>query len=178
MSSKPTWRQRWLISVAIGMLGIYALLGFLRARDAERRLRDTRAELDEVVAKIQDIERLQDAPTVAALQLESPAEITNRVAAARQAAGISQASLLREEPLDPQRIQRSDFEMRSTTIQLSAVTLPQVLTFCDQLRDEQTGSVVRDLSLTVPTDRGSGGDRETWETGLTLTQMIFSPKSR
>jgi hypothetical protein len=124
------------------------------------------------------MDRLQQAPKVAALQLQSPAQITNRIAAARQAAGLPEASLLREQPLDPQRIQRSDFQLRATMIDLAPASLPQALAFCEALRDEETGTVVRDLKLTVPQAGEDAQSPETWATSLTLTQMIFSPKSR
>ena len=178
MNTKAMTRQRILIAAALAILSVYALLAILGTREAQGRLSAARVDLAEVRAKLSEMERLMQAPKVAALQLESPAEISNRVAAARQAAGLPQSSLLREEPLDPQRIQRSDFELRSTTIDLAPATLPQILKFCDRLRDEETGSIVRDLRLNVPQNGSSGGGREKWEAGLTLTQMIFSPKSR
>ena len=178
MNAKEAKRRRILIGLALLMLAIYALLSVLDARSAESRLADARRDLDEVRERLGAIDRLKQAPKVAALQLESPAEITNRIAAARQAAGLPQSSLLREEPLDPQRIQRTDFELRSTSIDLAPATLPQIIKFCEGLRNEEIGSVVRDIRLTEPQNEANGGGEEKWEAGLTLTQMIFSPKSR
>ncbi|MGB7324936.1 MAG: hypothetical protein WBD31_08685, partial [Rubripirellula sp.] len=93
------------------------------------------------------------------------------------------AALLREQPTDPQRIGRSDFEMRMTTIGLAPSTMVQILKFCDALRDEKSGTMVRDLRLSVPRSPENGnqansGDVEKWDAEMTLTQMIFSPKSK
>jgi hypothetical protein len=178
MNLKQTTRQRLLIALALVVLALYAMLSLRDAISAQTHLDQTFSDLAEVASRIEDIERLRQAPTVAALQLESPAEITNRIAAARQAAGLPASSLLKEEPLDPQRVQRSDFELRSTTIDLAPATLPQIINFCDALRDEETGSVIRDITLTEPQNGATGGGQEKWGAQLVLTQMIFSPKSR
>jgi len=178
MNATQASRQRLLIALALVLLAVYAGLSVLDARSAQGRLSEARRDLAEVVKKLGDVERLKQAPKVAALQLESPAEIANRIAAARQAAGLPGSSLLKEQPLDPQRIQRSDFELRTTTIDLAPATLPQIINFCDALRDEETGTIVRDITLTEPQSGVAGGEQEKWGTQLILTQMIFSPKSR
>jgi hypothetical protein len=125
-----------------------------------------------------EIKQFQHAPKVAALQLESPAEITNRIDDAMQAAGLSESSLMKEDPSDPQRIQRTDFEIRSTVIDLAPSTLPEILRFCEALRDPETGTMVRDISLSTPRSEEDSEEEERWETQLVLTQMIFSPTSR
>jgi hypothetical protein len=178
MNAIPATRQRVLGATALLMLAVYAVLSVIEARGAQQRLAEARRDLAEVARMVGEIDRLKRAPKVAALQLESPDEIINRIAAARQAAGMPQSSLLKEQPQDPQRIQRSEFELRSTEIDLAPASLPQILQFCDALRDEETGSVVRDMTLIAPQEKAKGGAQETWETRLILTQMIFSPKSR
>ena len=85
---------------------------------------------------------------------------------------------MKEQPLDPIRIDRSDFEIRATDIELSAATLPQIVAFCDALRDPDTGTTVRDITLTEPRGGANSGKQEKWVAQLVLTQMIFSPKSR
>lgn len=177
-TAKETTRQRGLVALALVILGVYALLSVNDALAAAGRLSQARGDLLEVSQKLAEMERLQMAPKVAALQLESPAEITNRVSAARESAGLPQSSLMKEQPLDPVRIDRSDFELRATMIDLSAATLPQIIAFCDALRDEDTGTIVRDITLNEPRNSADGGKQEKWVAQLVLTQMIFSPKSR
>ncbi|TWT52717.1 hypothetical protein Pla22_03430 [Rubripirellula amarantea] len=177
----PITRQRWLFLIAMAILAFYAMLSVGASRRAAQRLATAQSDLVETKEKLRDVERLKTAPKVAALQLEAPAEITNRISAAREVAGLPQSSLLRQEPQEPQRIGRSDFEQRSTTITLSALTMKQIIEFCDALRDEQTGTIVRDLTLSNAQTRQSkqnNGGPEKWEAEMTLTQMIFSPKSQ
>ena len=178
MKSDSTSRTRLLIVIALLILGVYAVISMLQSRSATERLAQASEDLSEVSLKLLDIKRLQRAPKVAALQLESPAEITNRIAGALQAAGLTESNLMKVEPSDPQRVQRSDFEMRSTVIDLAPATLPQILRFCESLRDPETGTMVRDITLSAPRNEESGDGEERWETQLVLTQMIFSPKSQ
>ena len=177
-AAKQVARQRILIVVALLILGVYAVFSVLDTRSAQARLSEARIDLAEVVEKLDDIDRLKQAPKVAALELESPEEITNRIAKALSAAGLPASSLSEERPLDPQRIQRTDFQLRSTTIKLTPTGLPQIIKFCDALHDEDSGAVVRDITLTDPQNGAISGTQEKWEAQLTLTQMIFSPTSR
>ena len=170
-------RQRWLIAFALGMLGVYALLSIRDARSAYQRLEQTRDDFAEIRQKLGQIEQLKQAPRVAALDLETPDEIVNRVAAAIQSAGLPQSALSDQTSSEPQRVQRSDFKLRSITIKLAPATLLQIIRFCDALRDEDTGTIVRDLTLTEPGSSASRGGQEKWEAELILTQMIFSPTS-
>ena len=169
-------RQRILVAAALFVLGIYALLSLRDAWSAQTRLDQARSDLAEVIDKITHINALQSAPRVAALGLETADEFVNRIAAALQAAGLPQSSLNDQSSSKPVRVQRSDFKLRKVTIKLKPATLNQIITFCDELRDEETGTVIRDLTLTVPKN-DTGGDAEKWESELILTQMIFSPTS-
>ena len=177
-SARQIARQRILIAVALVLLGIYAVYSVLSSRSAQARLSAARMDLQEIENKLDDIARLKKAPKVAALKLESPEEITNRVAKALSVAGLPASSLSEERPLDPERIQRTDFQLRSTTIKLNAARLPQIIRFCEALQDEESGAVVRDITLTDPQNGEASRNQENWETQLTLTQMIFSPTSR
>ena len=171
-------RRRLLIAIAILVLAAYAVFGIWDVAAANQRLTAAEEDFAEVKAKLSQMEQWKDAPRVAALEIESPSQITNRISAARQAAGLPQSSLMREQPSAPQRIGRTDFELRSTTIELSASTLTQILKFCDSLRDEQSGTLVRDLRLSTPQGGAGSGSGELWGAEMTLTQTIFSPKAK
>ena len=85
---------------------------------------------------------------------------------------------MKEEPSDPQRVQRTDFEMRATAIELAPATLPQILRFCEALqgpRNRHDGAGHRAVS--APRNEGPDEKEERWESQMVLTQMIFSPKS-
>jgi hypothetical protein len=177
MTAKNPKRQRRLISVAIVVMGIYAVIGVMETTSKQKRLDQSVRDLDTIHTMLIDINRLKTVPKVAALRLESPAEITNRISAARSAAGLPESSLLREEPTAPRRIGRSNFELRSTTIDLAPASLPQIVAFCENLRDENAGTLVRDLTLTEPRNGSQQGRPESWKATLVLTQMFFSPTS-
>ncbi|OUW81187.1 MAG: hypothetical protein CBD74_08645, partial [Saprospirales bacterium TMED214] len=99
-------------------MGIYAASGVMGTQSKQKRFDQSLRDLDSIRMMLNDINRLKTVPKVAALRLDSPAEVTNRISAARATAGLSESTLLREEPTAPQRIDRSDFELRSTTIDL------------------------------------------------------------
>ena len=171
-------RGRIYLAAAFAVLAIYAALSVGQARSAADRLDEARDGLAEVTAKLRELQRLRDSPKVAALRLESPAEITGRIARAGEVAGLPQSALLKVGPQEPRRLQRSDFKVRATEIDLAAHDLPTIIAFCDALRDESTGTRVRDLTLTAPGTDAAGANRELWEAQLVLTQIIYSPTSR
>ncbi|MFK8115060.1 MAG: hypothetical protein AB8B91_22860 [Rubripirellula sp.] len=185
-AAKRTQRLRLLIGLMIGMLAVYAAFSVMAARDAQQRLSRAWDNLRETDVKLKEIEQLKNVPRVASLNLESPGDIAKRIDSALKAAGLG-PELLNQNPDAPQPIQKTDYQLRSTTIDLAACTMPQIVKFCDALHDVETGSVVRDIILTAPpvvesgrqnaSTRAKRGGQEKWEAQLTLTQMIFSPKS-
>lgn len=185
-AAKQTRRTRLLIAVALGVLATYAVISILSAREARQRLSQAQDNLTETRVKLREIAQLQKAPRVASLNLESPGDISKRIDAALQAAGLT-TELLDQNPDAPQQVQKTDYQIRATSIDLAPSTLSQILKFCDALQDPETGSVVRDLTLTPPQNpgntsnsgagrRANQGGQEKWEAQMTLTQMIFSPK--
>lgn len=178
MTGKSPKRKRRLITIALVFMGMYAVSGVMGTKAKQKRLDQSFQDLDSIRTMLNDIKQLKSAPKVAAFRLDSPSEITNRISAARTAADLPESTLLREEPTSPQRINRSDFELRSTTIDLAPASLTQIIAFCENLRDENSGTLVRDLTLTEPRTGTQQTGPESWKATLVLTQMFFSPKSR
>ena len=166
--------KRLLVGGAVLLLGLYAASSVTSAWSAASRLDLDRQDLRELRQKLSEIDRVSDDPRVAALDLESPDQIVNRINAALLKAGLKETVLANQTPSEPQRIGQTDFKLRSVEIKLNAATVRQIAAFCDALKDASTGSVVRDLQLFDPKQSGS---RETWNSQMTLTQIIFSPKS-
>jgi len=167
-------QKRLLVGSLIVALVLYAIGSIGQTRSAANRLLGDVTDLTELRRRLLEIERFSQAPAVAALEVESPDRIVNRIYAALQQAGLDENVLANQTPSQPQRIERSDFTLRRVEIQLNPATVIQIVAFCDALKDESTGSVVRDLQLYEPRRVGS---RETWRSQLTLTQVIYSPKS-
>ncbi|WP_182866115.1 hypothetical protein [Stieleria mannarensis] len=166
--------HRILVGVAIILVGLFAASSVLSTWAAAERLELDRRDLNELRQKLGEMEQVADAPRVAALELEEPNQILDRINAALQQAELSTNLLANQTPSEPQRIGQTDFKLRRVEIKLNAATVEQIVSFCDALKDESTGSLVRDLQLFDPRQSGS---RETWNSQLTLTQIIFSPKS-
>lgn len=163
--------------VVAGVIVVFVLVAAFSLREtfaASRRLDADQRDLAELLHKIDVIERVADAPVVAALTVESPDQILNRILAALKQATLDEKVLANQVPSQPQRIAGSDFTLRRVEIQLNAASVSQIVAFCEALKDESTGSLVRDLQLYEPR---RVGNRETWKSQLTLTQLIYSPKS-
>lgn len=176
-TSSDVTRQRIWIAIALCVLAVYAVLSISDAWSASARLEEARAELSEIETKISTIQRTKQTPRVAALNLEAPDDIVKRISAAMKVAGLPQSAFKNQSSGTPKRIQKSDFTLRSITINLQASTLLQIVKFCDALRDEKTGSIVRDIVLTIPRTGAGSANQERWDAQLILTQMIFSPTS-
>lgn len=166
--------KRLLAVGAIILLGLYAASNVTKAWSAAGRLELDRYDLRELQQKLRDIDQVSSVPRVAALELEASDRIVNRLNDACKQAGISNDLLSNQTPFQPQRIGQSDFKLRRVEIKLKAATIAQIVAFCDALKDESTGSVVRDLQLYEPQ---RSGRTESWKSQMTLTQVIFSPKS-
>ena len=167
-------QRRVLIGSGIIVLAVYAISAVMNVRSASDRLGLDQRDLNDLRSMLSEIDQVADAPRVAALDLESPDEIVNRINDALREAGLNPNVLANQTPFEPQRIGQSDFTLRRVEIELNAASVAEIATFCDALRDETTGSVVRDLQLYDPRRSGT---RETWNSQLILTQVVFSPKS-
>ena len=178
-ASRTVMRQRVLIAVALGILAIYAIFSIRDASSADKRLRLAHEDLNEVRQKLQEIDQLSTAPSIAALNTETPGAINERIDLARSKAQLPETAVIRQEKAgDPQRIDKTDYSQRKVPITLQALPLAKIVRFCEALRDEDTGSVVSDLKLTVPRTSGGGAKQEFWDATLILTQTIYSPKSQ
>ena len=166
--------KRVLVAIVIVMLGIYAAWSVSETWTLADRLRDDRSDLAELKQKLAEIEQVSAAPRVAALEVEPADAILNRILRALRVAGLKPDVLANHTPSQPQRMGQSDFTLRRVEIKLKPASVPQIVAFCEALRDEATGSVIRDLQLFDPQ---RSGPRETWNSQMTLTQVVYSPKS-
>lgn len=137
-----------------------------------RQLNDAVDRYEQSESKLADIRRLENQPRMASLTEETADDIVKRVNAACDAVGLALQSV---QPGAVNREANSSYSSRNTTIILNNVALPQLIQFADKVEDFNAGLSIRDLTLT-PTGVGNIGP-ETWSVNLTLTQLIFSPKS-
>ena len=167
-------RTRLLVVAALVLLGLIALNQVGAAWQAAARLQADNADLKLLRGQLSEIRDLSDAPTIAALQVESPELIPNRIDQALARAGLTSRVFAGHTPAEPRRMGTTDFVQRSVDISLNGCTVAQIAAFAQSLRADADGTVVRDLQLHSPSQRGN---RELWDCELVLTQVVFSPKS-
>ncbi len=150
---------------------------------SQSRFEEASSELSLSQLRVTDIQRLKYRPTVASLEKESDSEMTRRVDEALAKAGISNDQLtennsigVSELPQESLRNGKANYEQRLTNIKLVAVTMQQLVQFCEFIEDPKKGLTVRDLAFVADTSNASTA-AELWTVTLTLTQLIFSPTS-
>ena len=178
MTSLPREQRSRLILFGTPLLvmGVTALYAWSSASDTASRLEDAREELRDMQRMAADISRLKDRPRIASLEMESPDEISNRVTGALNQNSIRGARLKSLDPQQPERVGQTDYQERSTEIQLENVTLPELATFAEGLMATGQGLQVRDVILAEPDRAGTKSGTETWLATVIVTQIIYSPR--
>ena len=125
--------------------GIFALLQVTEARSAAERLKLDRKDLQELQHKLAEIRKLSHTPQIAAFEAESADQIPNRIENALEQAGLAKNVLANQSPSEPKRMGQTDFMIRRVEITLNKAPIEQIVSFCNALKDESTGSLVRDL---------------------------------
>jgi hypothetical protein len=123
-----------------------------------------------------EIERLNNAPRIASLEMESPDEISQRITSALKRLKSSATSLQSVDPQPPRRIAKSEYQIRATEVELGQVKLSDLARFITALTKDGQGLEVRDIVLSET--RTASKTSETWTARLTLTQVIYSPTRR
>jgi len=150
---------------------------------SQRRFEEASSELSLSQRRVADIQRLKYRPTVASLEKESDSEMNRRIDGALANAGLSNEQLLENNPIGVSDLPqesilngKANYEQRQTNIKLEAVSMQQLVQFCEFIEDPKKGLTVRDLVF-VPNRSNASSGIELWTVTLTLTQLIFSPTS-
>jgi hypothetical protein len=118
------------------------------------------------------IRLLENKPRIASLTEETEDDILKRVNAACGEVGIVPSNV---SPGLLQPIDNSSYSKRDTNIDLNGVTLAQIIQFAEKVEDSDSGLTIGNLTL-IPGQPGAA-DAEAWTVNLTLTQLVYSPKS-
>ncbi|MBI1368397.1 MAG: hypothetical protein GC162_07050 [Planctomycetes bacterium] len=121
-----------------------------------------------------EIRSLRERPSLAKSQELAHQELTQRIEAAAQSAGIGVQSLIRITPEPARRVTQTAYERKPTQVVLRDVKLPQLVAFLEQIGAEDAGPQVTRLRLDAPAEQ-DGGDQ--WGAELTLTYLIYSPEA-
>ena len=165
-----------LFGLLLLVMGVTAVYAWASAAETGNQLMEAQEELREMHRMSADIERLQHRPRIASLELESPDEMSNRVTDALSQPAIRGARLKSLDPQQPIRVAQTDYQQRSTEIQLENVTLRELATFAEGLTRTGQGLQVRDVILAEPAATGTKSGAETWLATVTVTQIIYSPR--
>ncbi len=117
----------------------------------------------------------QRSPQRASLKTWSQDDLGTAVESAAAEAQLARDRVLRIDPQAPKRLWKTDYLEQATEVELSAVTLRQLvdLLFVVASRDDQLE--IGTLRMRMPHETGNSAGPETWLADVVLTQRIYAP---
>ncbi len=173
-NSKPSRSWLWAALFLTSLLTLWWSVSEYRSK--ARQIEQEMASLQECHELATKIATWNLRPTVATLDVTSPQKLTQQITSCVRTATIPKSSLLSISPGEPSQISGRDYRQRITAVRLGGVTLAN-LAKLQQAFDAGEGLYIRDVRLTVA-DSNASNDAERWDALLTLTQLIYSPKSQ
>lgn len=173
MNDREMRSRRMLVGVVGLALLLIAFWSYATMSEAKAEAAAANSDLAECRAMVGSIKQLNDQPGLVALEASSQAGVSEQVAAIVNGVGLDSNALRTVEPLQSQRISKSQYVNRPTRITIENATLRQILQLTRDLEAKTAGFRVRDLVLTIGENSGSG--RELWDAEAVLTQTVFSP---
>ncbi len=159
-----------LVGMALLLIAVWSYSTMLAAR-AEA----ITANNDLVACRgmVSSIKQLSDQPRLVALEASSQTSVSEQVDNRRKGGGRDTDAVRTVEPLQSERISRSQYVNQQTRITIEDATLRQILQLARDLEANTAGFRVRDLVLTI--SENAGRNRELWDADAVLTQTVFSP---
>lgn len=130
------------------------------------------------------IEASRGGATLAQETQEPQDDLAQQIEAWARRAGISAASITQIVPIPPRRLGQSSYLESGATVDLRGVTLSQLAQFEQQMSAAATRVVLEAAHLTAPRGNAEAGGNapanrlETWRAEISLTYLVYSPKSR
>lgn len=118
------------------------------------------------------LERLRTQPARAGQAERRVEELSARIEAAAQAAGIPPAQLLAIRPQPAVRLGPSPYTQKPTQVTLQAVRLEQLTRFVHGLTGGADGLWARSIRLSAP--RGDEAS-EIWSAEVTVSEVLYAP---
>lgn len=125
-----------------------------------------------LAAKIADAAQT---PQRARLESRSIADLGTTIEKAATDAQLARDRVLRIDPQAAKRLGKTDYLEQATEVELSAVTLRQIVEFVYNLARTDEQLHVRTLRLRMPHDAGNSTAPELWLADIVLTQRIYAP---
>lgn len=166
-----------LAAVVAVLLAVTGASGW-RMRSAGVRMEEARSNLRGCERLAAEVLRLRQRPSVATMEVHSATELASQVEDAMRSSQVPDGALMRIEPAPPRRLENSDYKVQPTDIEIQGVSLRQLTGFLQTLVAEPAQMLPTNLRLTAPRykDARTGG-LEKWSVELTLTHLIYLPKT-
>lgn len=173
-----TGRLRYYtIGLFAGLLLIVAW-SYQQYRSSYRVSRQAAQDLADCRRLVDDIQQIRSAPARAAMQSQSTDQLASRIEAAAAAATMPIDRLWRIEPQAARRLGETAYKEQPTLLELHEISLVQLVKFLYALNAASDSQLqVRTLRLLPPRRSSSIDAEETWSAEVTLTYLIFSPKT-
>jgi hypothetical protein len=140
-------------------------------------LEEERRSLSECRTIAQQLKQLATRPRLASVESATSESGAKQINVAIANAGIASTSVRSVSPSPAMRLGGSDYQQRETTVNLANVSLMQIVVF-EQGLNAGLGVTLSKLALSIPENASSVSTQtELWDASLTLTQIIYSPKS-
>jgi len=160
------------VLLALGLAGVTGW-SVIRYQDASAAVQDAAADLSRCRTAAVRINALRNQPDIAATLEREDRQVPALVERAAKAAGFSAEDTVDTISTDrPRRAGESPFMESVTHLSLRRITLPQLVTFLDQMRELDPAIGIRNLRVTAPRGEESG-DR--WTAEATLVYLIYAP---
>lgn len=181
MTDSRFWNRQSLLYA--GLLAVSAVVLLAMSSEwlsANREFDNASQDLQRCHELVGEMTALKHRPRVASLEVESPEQTIGRVVEAQQQSQLATQSLVSVSPSEPSRLDKTEYQVRTTELMLERVALDQLHRFACALGKNGDGMVVRALTLTPETasNANASNGTELWNARLILTQLIYSPTSK
>lgn len=121
----------------------------------------------------EEIAELRQQPALATLDSQPPQELSKSVTVAVADAGLPSDVVRSIDPQAASRIANTSYERQSTQIDLQRMEMPVLVSVIQSVVTRQTG--LHATSIELKASSGAGVGEQSWDVGLTLTRLIYTP---
>jgi hypothetical protein len=174
------WPSRPRLTLLIFYVCLVCLVIFCyrHLHASEKAARTAALNVSECRRLVERIGALRHQPVLAGIQRRSSEELSERIDRIGKQANFASSSIQSIDPQTPTRVGETAYKGQTTQIELRDVTLPQLAHFLRLLTEEDSELRMSSIRLSAPQIGASASiESETWRAELTLTYLIFSPKS-
>lgn len=165
-----------LLVTALGFCGV-------RFLDLRQQYYASLEDLAAAQSRSPQILALRQKPDRAARESRSQVALAKVIEESATQSGIKAAQIVSIEPQSPRRVADTQYEEYATLVRVEGATLAELAKLVVTLRGQNTGNYplsVSSLRIAVPFQaaKSTGEATEAWNIELTLTYLVYSPKSR